>query len=192
MDQRKKILERKKINKKPSFSFSPILKRISRIAIGEFQWIRNEFWFTALEWFFSENLVKYIKYNNLRSSRVFCPKFSLVLRCLSTHFGKWRHDRDSACRSLLLNCLQPSCTFLLDLFPVCFFSSLCGLMPGDSAWKILQTSDPAFPQRPRTFIYATITISLSQQTLLKDKRAQRQQWKPRCRAIITRLNHQGN
>lgn len=91
-----------------------------------------------------------------------------------------------------LNCLQPSCTFLLDLFPVCFFSSLCGLMPGDSAWKILQTSDPAFPQRPRTFIYATITISLSQQILLKDKWAQRQQWKPRRRAIITRVNHQGN
>lgn len=43
LDQRKKVLERKKIIKKNIFFFSSILKRIARISIREFQLIRNEF-----------------------------------------------------------------------------------------------------------------------------------------------------
>lgn len=96
---------------------------------------------------FMPNLVKYIKYNNLRSSRVFCPKFSLVLRCLSTHFGKWRHDRDSACRSLLLELPSAQLHFFTRSFSCLFFLSFVWA----DAWRfsVKDPTDvwPCFPTK---------------------------------------------
>lgn len=134
-------------------------------------------------------LVKYIKYNNLRSSRVFCLNFSLVLRCLSTHLASEGMTEIMHAGHCCLNSLQPSCTFLLDLFPVCFFLFFVWA----DAWRF-SVKDPSdvWPCFPTKTIHVHICHNNNFSFPINPSEGQREKWKPRCHTIIMRMNHLGN